>query len=310
MDNLTHSLIGYGLGEAGLRQRLGAGTTLALVVGSNLPDVDVVALFTGPGAFLLRRGWTHSVLGMPLLALACAALMRRAYPALGTLRLFLLLLGSMGLHVACDLLNSYGVRALLPFSDARFELGWVFIVDLWLWALLAVPLLWARGRSDGYVGLHAFAISAALVYILGLGALRTRADAALTRERPAAFTYTFPEAFSPLTYRGVARTGDRWETFQIDALSGALAPGRTFATSESDPAVQKLKDLPFVRRLDAFYKAPVWEPAGRGYRVFDLRFVSPKLPSRLSHAFVFDERGLAGGGVVPTMELDAAKRPE
>lgn len=289
MDNLTHSLIGYALGEAGLRQRLGPGTTLALVVGSNLPDVDVVSLLAGREGFLLRRGWTHSVLGMPLLAAVCSLLIRRGFPGLSPTRAFLLLLGACWLHVACDLLNSYGVRPLVPFTDQRFELAWVFIIDLWLWAILAAPLVWARLRPSGYAAAHVVAIGAALAYVLGTGALRARADAALVRERPAAFTYTFPEAFSPLTFRGVARTGDRWELFAVDAVAGTLTPAGSYTTREADPEVRRLKERPFVRDLDGFFKAPVWEHGSGGWRVFDLRFVSTRLPSRLSHAFVFDE---------------------
>lgn len=287
MDNLTHSLIGYALGESGLRQRLGAGTTLALVLGSNLPDVDVIALLEGPDGFLDRRGWTHSVLGMPLLAWLAALLLRRWYPALGTARTFALVLGAMWLHVACDLLNSYGVRVLMPFSDQRFELAWVFIIDLWLWAILLVPLVWARRREAGYAGAHAAAIAGAVVYILATGWLRTRADAALARARPAAFTYTFPEAFSPLTFRGVARAGDRWDSYQIDAVGEGLTPVRTYVTREADPAVARLKEQRFVRRLDGFFKAPVWEQEAGRWRVFDLRFVSTRVPSRLSHTFTF-----------------------
>jgi hypothetical protein len=64
----THSLAGAALGEAGLKRRAGLGLA-ALIIGANLPDVDVIAIpFRESLAF--RRGWTHgplAVLVLPVL---------------------------------------------------------------------------------------------------------------------------------------------------------------------------------------------------------------------------------------------------
>ena len=64
MDPLTHTLVGASLAST----RLGNTTrfaTVALVVGANLPDIDVLAYFAGGDAALgFRRGWTHGVLAL------------------------------------------------------------------------------------------------------------------------------------------------------------------------------------------------------------------------------------------------------
>ena len=63
-DNITHGLAAALLAQAGLRQRYGALATAALLVGSELPDLD--ALFELGGAvfgFVHHRGITHSLLG-------------------------------------------------------------------------------------------------------------------------------------------------------------------------------------------------------------------------------------------------------
>lgn len=312
MDNLTHSLIGVVLGESGLRRRLGAGTTLALVIGSNLPDLDAAVLPFGPEAFLKRRAWTHSLLLMPVLSLVAAWALRRFAPQLGTARAFGLILGGCLLHVVCDLLNSYGVRPLVPFSHERFELSWMFIVDFFLWAILLAPVLLARGKpyGPGRERIYRVGAVAALAYVLGAGAMHARAveameAAARAQVPPASFTYAFPDAFSPLAFRGVMRTGDRWSMYPVDAVGRTLGTGRSWTTIEADPAVQKLKSLPFVRQLDAFYKAPVWLSTKDGPMVFDLRFVSPRLPARLSHVFTFGPDGSVVGGVTPSVDLDA-----
>ena len=56
MDNVTHSLVGAALGRAGLyrRTRLAAG---ALIIGANLPDIDVLGLPFGEN-LSIRRGIT------------------------------------------------------------------------------------------------------------------------------------------------------------------------------------------------------------------------------------------------------------
>ena len=41
MDNLCHALVGAAIGEAGMKRRTAYGTA-ALIIGSNLPDVDAL----------------------------------------------------------------------------------------------------------------------------------------------------------------------------------------------------------------------------------------------------------------------------
>ncbi|MGH9445631.1 MAG: metal-dependent hydrolase, partial [Terriglobia bacterium] len=46
MDNLTHTLTGIVIGQTGLRRKTRF-AMWALIIGSNLPDVDVVSAFGG-----------------------------------------------------------------------------------------------------------------------------------------------------------------------------------------------------------------------------------------------------------------------
>ena len=66
MDNLCHTLVGAALAQAGLKKKT-ALATAALVIGANLPDVDVLAYAWGPDTALgFRRGWTHGLLALAL----------------------------------------------------------------------------------------------------------------------------------------------------------------------------------------------------------------------------------------------------
>ena len=65
MDNIAHSMLGVAMARAGLASRCGRGTTITLLVASNLPDVDALvnrALGVEMG-FLVRRTWTPSPAG-------------------------------------------------------------------------------------------------------------------------------------------------------------------------------------------------------------------------------------------------------
>lgn len=75
MDNLCHTLAGVALGETGLKRR-SALAIPTLVIGANLPDVDVLAYAWGPVEALgFRRGWTHGVLAMAIWPLVLAGAM-------------------------------------------------------------------------------------------------------------------------------------------------------------------------------------------------------------------------------------------
>src|SRR4051794_25700442 len=71
MENLTHTLLGLSLAKAGFERATPLATT-ALVVSSNLPDVDNLMWLLGGTASSLQyhRGFTHSFVGLALLALA------------------------------------------------------------------------------------------------------------------------------------------------------------------------------------------------------------------------------------------------
>ena len=144
MDNLTHTLIGLNMAQAGLSRRYGKGTALIMAVASNLPDLDGVAmLYPHWDAILYRRLFTHSVIGLPILALAGGFVFSRVYRRFTFGGAAALCLLAMAAHVFFDWINSFGVVFLYPFSMRRFELAWVFIIDLVLWALLLAP--WAAG---------------------------------------------------------------------------------------------------------------------------------------------------------------------
>lgn len=160
MEPLTHTLVGALLAKT----RLGTASRLApisLVIGANLPDIDIVApLFCAGEAarkacyLVHHRGITHSALGIVVQAVLLGAAIRWIERReVATARVpwrCHLLPAFFGLltHLLLDWLNDYGIRPWQPFSQTRWFGDLIFIVDPWLWLLLggAAALAGARTR--------------------------------------------------------------------------------------------------------------------------------------------------------------------
>lgn len=153
MENLAHTLLGLSLAKAGLERATPLATT-ALVISSNLPDIDVFSRVNGTVSYLeYHRGFTHGFVGLALLAaLLTLALMfvdrrfrlRRDLfrRPLRPLRIFgIAYLGGLG-HSFMDFTNVYGVRPLLPFSNRWFYGDLAFVVDPWIWLILGSAVVW------------------------------------------------------------------------------------------------------------------------------------------------------------------------
>jgi len=164
MENLSHTLFGLVLSKAGLEEASPL-TTTALVISSNLPDVDsLLGIRSGSlGYIKYHRGITHSFIGITCLAAVLTLVLvyvdrrlrlrrdpffRPARPG----RIFWVsILGGLG-HLLLDFTNNYGVRPLLPFSGRWFYGDLIFIADPWIWLILGAAGVWAttalKNRSN------------------------------------------------------------------------------------------------------------------------------------------------------------------
>ncbi|MCL9981943.1 MAG: metal-dependent hydrolase [Erythrobacter sp.] len=165
MDNLTHSLVGAVLGQAGLKRTTGLAMP-ALIIGANLPDVDAACFFwlEGTEHLAFRRGITHGPPAVVLLPLILAGLLwgwdrwqtRRGTRPEARLPVrfgWLYAMAFIGClsHPFFDWLNVYGIRLLEPFSSQWFYGDTLFIIDVWLWAVLIGSVWWSRRREKAGV---------------------------------------------------------------------------------------------------------------------------------------------------------------
>lgn len=266
MDNLAHCLAGAALGEAGLKRKTGLGMA-ALVLAANLPDVDVVGLLFGEN-LAWRRGWTHGPVAMivlpPLLA-ALLVLLDRWQARRGTRpadrppvhRGWLLALCYAGwfTHPLLDFMNTYGIRLLMPFSDRWFYGDVLFIVDVWLWTVLALGVWLSRRRaragSPGARRPAAAALVVTLVYMGAMGASSVAAERLARRAAearghgPVRAVVASPVPVNPFERRIVYATDDAYGFGVMRWLPSAqltLEPGLV-ARNMDDPAVAQARKI-------------------------------------------------------------------
>lgn len=235
MDNLTHTLFAATLARTPLR-RAGAGTTAALVLASNGPDIDIVSAFQGGSVSYLavHRGASHGPLGVLFLAFSVAVIVRlsyiglRARSARAAPASFLALLGvaalGVALHILMDLPTSYGTRLLSPFDRTWYAVDWLPIIDIYLWGILAAGLMAMRLARDSALRIAAVV----LALMAGDYALRGFAHAAALSEARRAIpapvrAAALPTFLSPFRWRLVRQFGDGYQLEEIDQLARATA---------------------------------------------------------------------------------------
>lgn len=306
MDNVTHSLTGLALSRAGL-DRFSPRAVWLLILSANAPDADIVAAHQSAFRYLdIHRGYTHSFLGLPVMAALCvlviALIFRQKLP---WLRAWLLCVAGVASHLLLDATNSYGIRLLLPFSSQWFHLDWNSLYDIWILAVLVFAAVWppfallvnreigerrsVRGRT-----LALFALAFFLLFDAARAILHARAVAQLESRlyegAPPLRTAALPDSFSPLRWTGIVETVSAYQLSSVDPRGqlNVEAPA-IFYKPPVTPALQAARSANPFRYFLYFARFPVWslDPVlgaqalggtqQRGTRVdlTDLRFGQP-----------------------------------
>lgn len=314
MDPLTHALLGATVGQALCGGTLGKRALLWGAVGGVLPDLDMVAVVTGPmGEFLHHRGPTHSLLlGLGGgLAIGYALGRRRAAAEPGTLAAWMgLLAASILSHPLLDLFTTYGIRLLWPFSNRRFALDAVPIVDpvYTLLLLAAVVLGWRKGSLSDVARISAGTVLALttvyLFYGLWLnGRAEARARASLAGEGiHGADVRAHPTLLQLYLRRLVVREGRELRVGWL-SLWGNTPPVWHRVVVPEDPLIAKARDSDEGRILEWFAAGETAfrlenTPSGPVVEIDDLRYGFPTQPQEglwgIRFRFGSDGRPLGG----------------
>jgi len=264
------------------------------MIAANLPDIDVLAFATGIPSVALRRGWTHGLLAQALLPIlltaAVVAVDRWRPPRSGGVPAragALLLLGYLGVlsHVAMDWLNNYGVRLLMPFSGRWFYGDAVFIVDPWLWLILAAGAIVARrGRRTRLAG-AAVLLAAVYMTAMVVSARAARQQVVeswtTTEGRPPLKLMVGPVLINPFRKVVIVDAGEHYRrgTFTWFPRRLELDPA-PIPKHDRHPAVARAREDPEFRAILVWSRFPYYEltqlPEGTRVMLADLRF-GPRL---------------------------------
>lgn len=262
MDTLTHALSGALLARAtapgdapprSLPRRVAA-AFLACAA----PDLDFVAGFFGPVAYLeIHRGVTHSMVMLPLWALVLSwALAKILREPRGWRALYGVCALAIGLHIAGDVITSYGTMVLAPLSDWRAGIGTTFIIDLWFSGIivagLAASAALRRDRRPAVAACIVLVLYVGFQYVLRQHALDFGERYARAQGVRGAVVSAEPRPVSPFN----------WTVFVSDAEAHRLA--HINLLREKPRTLQP--DDGFIAQLDAVYEPMAtarWETRSR-----------------------------------------------
>jgi len=306
MDNLTHSLVGAVMGQAGLKRKTGLGMP-ALIIGANLPDVDAACFFWLEGTEHLgfRRGITHGPPALVILPLILAGILwwydrwqtKRGKRPEGRVPVHfgwlygLSFLGALS-HPLLDWLNVYGVRFWEPFVPTWAYGDTLFIIDVWLWALLIVSVWWgyARGKSGGNQRPIARGAIAIMLAYIGLNWTITwmnyQAKGVLAEPYPVEYIAS-PKPIVSLGRERIAKLADgRWVSSSWEGEELGYGYHHSVETQCVLPDLST--EIHHNTQLDAFLfwsRAPFGTRAEDGSVVLhDARFYDPRARARFSLA--------------------------
>jgi inner membrane protein len=272
-----------------------------LIVSANIPDCDIVGLFGGRLEYLeVHRGYTHSLLFLPVMALLSVGIVALVYrEKLRWAHAWLLCCIGVASHLLLDLTNAYGTRLLLPFSSAWLHLDLVSLWDLVVLLVLMFAALWpmlgglvsqeigafkTRGRGVAIFALAFFLLwdlGRAYIHGEGVAQLNTRLYGGQFLTRAA----VLPSSTNPLRWRAIVETATAYRVYAGFNPFQSFEPelGAVFFKPAVDGAMTAAMRTEPFRYFAYFARFPLWtvSPASLDQtdvsrvELTDLRFGNP-----------------------------------
>ena len=249
MDNLCHSLIGGTLARAGFNRKTSLATA-TMIIGANLPDLDVAAVWFGD-SIGFRRGITHGIPALILWPFVLTGIVllwdrfvrRRRTPALPPVApraLFAAAAVSILTHPFFDWLNTYGMRWLMPLEKEWFYGDSIFIVDIWLWVSLGAGFILAGRQANPRPARLALVFTGGYVAFMmvtsGVIASRVRRQTGVSGAARSLMVAPIP--VNPFVRDVLIVQGGSYRRGRTSLFNETLEWNETIAINRDDPAVR------------------------------------------------------------------------
>ncbi len=307
MDTITQAVFGAAVGQAGFQSKLGWRALAAGAALATVPDLDVFATLSDPfNEWRHHRGVTHSlffgpIVG-PLFGFAIWKFYQRSQVRVPGKRpvglsdgqalsawIWLSVLALMT-HPILDVLTPYGTQLLAPFSDHRFAINAMSIIDPIYTGVLVLALIggWAvrrsRFRRPGWSAHMAGAAIIASIFWQGYAwsinseTERVAREALISEGIETARVVSYPTLFQPWFRRITAETDTDIRVGFYSPLTDQPIIWRTYPKPQS-ALIQEMSRTMEYRVLAKFAMGEIaWrvEPASDGQmrvQAHDIRYL-------------------------------------
>ncbi len=285
---------------------------LLMMLAANVPDIDGVSIFNPELYLQWHRGYLHTLLLSPVVALLPVLLIYAFKRDRITLWMWVASWLGVLSHIALDWTNMYGIRFLMPFSDRWFRLDMTDLFDPWILATfflaLAAPALASMvgseiassRRSTG--GPKRGWAWFALIVVMGYEWARyTSHQRAIGEMNSRTFNGEIAQRVTAVPtgagnlwkWKGIVEGSDFIEIVPVD-LNEPFDPagGRIEHRALMGPAIEAARATKPFQVFANFDQVPFWKTTqvegGTEVELIDLRFGSPRSPGFEASAIVSD----------------------
>ncbi len=252
MDPLTHALSGALLVSAFTRrsrqtiqpdhhQPLPPTLPLRLKIATGFaaaafPDIDFALRLIDTLVYLnWHQGPTHSLILLPLWAWLLAQCFAQLFRQYAWQLFFIPACLGLAIHIAGDLMTSYGLMLFAPFSTERYSFPLIFVIDLWfsliIIAGLATSWFYPLQRTTAMAALAGLGIYVFFVSTLYHQAIAVAQHYVKANALHQATVSVLPQPLSPFHWKLIIQHNDNYHVAQVRLRKTAPLSGHETATT-------------------------------------------------------------------------------
>ncbi len=263
MDTITHALVGAALSSGKLRDKVGPLAVPAFVTGAVFPDSDIILRAVSSEFYVLEhRGATHSLILWPLWVLVLSSLFyffkkekfNKYIPAV-------IAIGILS-HLYMDLVTSWGIMLLYPFSRHRFAWDQMFIIDLYYSGvfILLLVMIWKNFRNNrvlwSKLALVFFIFYHAFTTFNYFGAKRIIKEEMSKEGVSTDKLQIFPGIANPFLWVGATSVGNDYLVSRVNIFTDNREPNETLVSNKGEPWAMRALEQPKASQLLKMARLP------------------------------------------------------